>query len=190
VHIGDLVDNHAISYHEHDPDGRSPADEMSEVDIHLKRWFSAFPELHLCRGNHDRLIDRKAKTFGLPSRAFKSFREVWNFPLGWQDDFSWEFYGVRFMHGTGLSGERAHIKAAENNRQSTVIGHTHSTLAGNYLVSEKDRIFGMNVGCGIDRKTYAFAYGKDLLKKPALGCGVITDKGKFWQCFAGLINES
>ena len=28
VHIGDLVDNHSISYHEHDPDGWSPADEM------------------------------------------------------------------------------------------------------------------------------------------------------------------
>lgn len=157
---------------------------MAEADTHLKRWFGAFPELFLCRGNHDRLIDRKANTFGLPNRAFKSFREIWNFPLGWQDDFSWEFYGVRFMHGTGFSGQNAHIKAAESSRQSCVIGHTHSTLATNYLVSEKDRIFAMNVGCGIDRHAYAFNYGRDLPKKPALGCGVVTDKGKYCQVFA------
>ncbi len=177
------MDNHAISYHEHDPNGRSPIDEMNEADKRLKRWFGAFPELYLCLGNHDRLVFRKGKTYGIPNEALKTFREMWKLPKTWYDDFSWEFYGVRFTHGTGLSGERAHIKAAEQNRQSTVIGHTHSTLACNYLVSEKDRIFGMNVGCGIDRKTYAFEYGRDLLKKPVLGCGVVTDKGKYCQVF-------
>ncbi len=156
---------------------------MAEVDKHLKRWFGAFPELYLCLGNHDRLIDRKGKTFGLPSRAFKTFREIWNLPLGWQDNFSWEFYGVRFTHGTGFSGQYAHIRAAEQNRQSTVIGHTHSTLATHYLISEKDRIFAVNCGCGIDRKTYAFEYGRFLPKKPVLGCAVVTDKGKFCQTF-------
>ena len=87
------------------------------------------------------------------------------------------------MHGNGLSGKNAHIKAAEQNRQSTVIGHTHSTLAVNYLVSERDRIFGANCGCGIDRHSYAFAYGKEFLNKPALGCAVVTDYGQFVQVF-------
>jgi len=183
IHIGDLVDNHAISYHEHDPDGKSPADEMNEVDKYLKRWFDAFPDVYLCLGNHDRLVERKSRTFGLPSRALKTFREMWHLPLGWQDNFSWEFYGVRFVHGTGLSGPNAHIRAAEQNRQSTVIGHTHSTAATNYLVSENDRIFAMNVGCGIDRNTYAFEYGRFLPKKPVLACGVVTDKGKYCQAF-------
>jgi predicted phosphodiesterase len=184
IHIGDLVDLNSCSYHEHDPDGKSPKDEMSEVDIHLKRWFKAFPDkLYLCLGNHDRLIQRKAKTNGMPSRAIKTPSEMWHFPVGWQEAFSWEFYGVRFSHGTGLSGERAHIKAAEQGRQSTVIGHTHSTGAVTYLVSENDRIFGMNVGCGINRKSYAFEYGRDIIKKPFLGCGVVTDRGTFAQVF-------
>lgn len=181
------MDNHAISYHEHDPDGFSPQDEMSEVDKHLKRWFQAFPQVYLCWGNHDLLVSRKLRTFGISSRIMRPFRDIWNFPLGWQDNFSWEFYGVRFIHGTGLSGKNAHIKAAEQNRQSCVIGHTHSTLAVNYLVSEKDRIFGMNVGTGIERRSYAFEYGRDLINKPALGCGVITDKGQFAQAFPMLI---
>lgn len=177
------MDNNAISYHENDPDGYSPAYEMAEADKHLKRWFDAFPQLYLCLGNHDRLVARKSRTIGLPSRAFKSFRDMWHLPSGWQEDFFWEFYGVKFMHGTGLSGKYAHIRAAEQNRQSTVIGHTHSTLAVNYLVSEKDRIFAMNSGCGVDRKSYAFEYGRYLLNKPVLGCGVVTDKGNYCQVF-------
>lgn len=184
VHVGDLVDNHSISYHEHDSDGKSPADEMAEVDKHLKRWFECFPELHLCLGNHDRLIQRKTKTFGLPSRVLKPFREVWNFPFMWKDALSWEFDNVRYIHGTGLSGQKAHLKAAELGRQSTVIGHVHQWGGQiGYMVSELDRIFGMNVGCGINRKAYAFEYGRDLIKKPVLGCGVVTDKGKYCQFF-------
>lgn len=183
VHIGDLVDNHSISYHEHDPDGKSPKDEMTEADKHLKVWFKAFPKLFLCRGNHDRLVDRKSKTSGLPSRAFKQFREMWKLPKGWIDDFSFIIDNVVYQHGTGMTGDYAHTKAATQNRLSTVIGHTHTKLAGDYLVSEKDRIFGMNVACGIDRKTYAFEYGREMIKKPVLGCGVVTDKGKLWQVF-------
>jgi predicted phosphodiesterase len=158
---------------------------MAEVDKHLKLWFKAFEDrpVYLCLGNHDRLINRKALSFGLPSRAFKPFRDVWNFPLNWFEDFSWEIFGVRYTHGTGFSGQYAHIRAAEAHRQSTVIGHTHSTAAINYLVSEKDRIFGMNVGSGIDRKAYAFNYGRDLPKKPVLSCGVVTDRGNFCQVF-------
>ena len=94
VHIGDLVDNHAISYHEHDPNGRSPIDEMIEADNHLKDWFKAFPKLHLCIGNHDSMVDRKGRTVGLPKRAFKPFRKIWNLPSGWVDVFEVEIDGA------------------------------------------------------------------------------------------------
>jgi len=183
VHIGDAVDNHALNYHEHDPNGRSPIDEMREADDHLKSWFKAFPSLFLCKGNHDCLVDRKGRTVGLPERAFKPFREIWGLPKGWKDAFTWEIDGVRFQHGTGYAGDTAHMKAAYNNRQSTCIGHTHSAGAIGYIANEKDCIFGMNVGCLIDRDMYAFKYGKDFRKKPILGVGVITDAGRFAQFF-------
>ena len=183
VHIGDLVDNHAISYHEHDPDGLSPKNEMEEADKHLQKWFKAFPKVFLCRGNHDDLVDRKGRTTGLPKRAFKEFRKIWNLPNGWIDDFTFEINNVIFQHGTSYSGDTAHIKAAYNNRQSTIIGHTHSHLTGGYTANEKDKIFGVNCGCGINRKSYAFRYGKDFKKKPLIGCAVITDNGKYWQVF-------
>jgi hypothetical protein len=41
----------------------------------------------------------------------------------------------------------------------------------------------MNAGCGINRKSYAFEYGRELTKKPVIGCGVVTDEGKYAQFF-------
>ena len=183
VHIGDLVDNHSISYHEHDPDGWSPADEMIAADVHLEPWFKAFPKVELCSGNHDGLVDRKGKTVGLPKRCFKSFRSMWNLPRGWEDAFEHIIDGVLYKHGTGMSGRYAHVQAAERARMSTVIGHVHSSAGIEYIASSRDCIFGMNVGSGIDRKQYAFAYGKDFPRKPILACGVVTDNGRNPQVF-------
>ncbi len=104
-------------------------------------------------------------------------------PTGWRTGFSFELNGVRFIHGTGYSGDNAHMKAAAYNRQSTVIGHIHHLCTMGYTASHKDCIFGMASGCGIDRKTYSFAYERDFPKKPLIGCGVVTDRGKYAQVF-------
>lgn len=178
VHIGDLVDNHAISYHEHDPDGWSPAEEMAQADKKIAKWFKAFPKVSMCRGNHDNLVDRKGKTIGLPRRCFAEFRDMWNLPKGWVDDFSFEINGVHFKHGMGYSGKFAHVQAAVDERQSTVIGHLHSSAGVEWMANSKQIMFGMQVGCGLDRKAYAFAYGKDFRRKPILGCGIVTEGGK------------
>ena len=174
VHLGDLVDNHSISYHEHDPSGWAPADEMKEADKHLKKWFKAFPKVSLCRGNHCSLVDRKGKTVGLPKRCFRSFREMWQLPDGWVDDFSFTFDDVLYTHGTGYSGKTGHIMAAFDNRMNTVIGHIHSVSGVEYLANSKSLIFGMAVGCGVDNRKYAFAYGKGFRRKPIVSCGVVS----------------
>jgi hypothetical protein len=181
VIIGDLVDNHSISYHEHDPDGWSPLQEMEQADKKLKKWFKAFPNVFLTRGNHDTLPDRKGKTAGLPKRAFKPYREIWKLPKGWIDDFEFEINDVKYSHGTGGSGRYPHVLLAFHNRQSTVIGHFHSVAGVEWIANSKDCIFGMCVGCGVDRKSYAFAYGKDQKYKPVVGCGIVTDKGQYAQ---------
>ena len=173
VHIGDLVDNHAISYHEHDPNGLSPAEEMKEADKHLKAWFKAFPDVYLCRGNHDRLVDRKGKTVGLPERCFRSFRDIWQLPVRWVDDFQFTINNVLYKHGINCGGKNGHINSAIGARQSCVIGHSHTFAGVDWDATEKDCIFGMNVGCGINKSKYAFSYGRDFKKKPILGCGVV-----------------
>ena len=173
IHIGDLVDNNAISYYESDPDGLSPADEMKETDDKLKLWFKAFPKVKLCRGNHDILVDRKGRTAGLPTRCFKEFRDIWKLPDTWQDDFSFVIGDVLYKH-SGAGGKFGHVQTANNERMNTVIGHLHSVAGVEYTASERDIIFGMCVGCGIDRNKYAFAYGKGFARKPILSAGVVN----------------
>jgi hypothetical protein len=152
---------------------------MEETDNHVQKWFDAFPEVSLCRGNHDSLVDRKGKTVGLPTRCFKSFREMWKLPKGWKDGFDFTYDSVLYTHGTGYSGRNGHIMAAFDNRMSTVTGHLHSVAGVEYLANSKSLIFGMAVGCGIDDKKYAFEYGKGFRRKPIVSCGVVsyTSKG-------------
>lgn len=172
IHIGDLVDNNAISYHEHNPDGWSPENEMKEADKHLKAWYKAFPKVSLCLGNHDRLPDRKGKTVGLPRRCFRSFREMWNLSKGWVDDFSFVYDDVCYQHNA--SGKYGYIQAALDNRMNTVTGHGHSAAGVAWVANEKDLIFGLGVGCGLDRRRYAFNYGRQYRRKPILGCGLVS----------------
>lgn len=173
VHIGDLVDNHSISYHEKDPNSRGPKDEMDETDKHLKAWFKAFPKVKLCLGNHDRLPDRKGKTAGLPERCFTSFRNMWDLPDKWEVELSYMVNNVLYTHGQ-YYGKQYYLKHALESRLNTVVGHCHSEAGVGYVANERDLIFGMGVGTGIDRRTLAFAYQRGFVKKPIVSCGVVS----------------
>lgn len=175
IHIGDLVDNHAVSYHQHDPSGKSPGDEYKLALERCKEWYRVFPNVKICIGNHDALPFRKAFTAGLPKDWLKSYQEILQSPKTWEWDFVHYVNGVIYQHGTGLSGEMASINCARENRQSTVIGHLHTVMNTRFLASYKDLIFGTSVGCGIDHEAYAFAYGKENTRKPVLACAVVLN---------------
>ena len=178
VHIGDVADFHAISRHPHNPDGFSPKEELDETIKKLKIWYTAFPKCLVCVGNHDERIEKAAWQYGLSLHYFKTLTNILQFPKGWEYAFDHYAHGVRFFHGIGYSGDQGHVKAARNNQCSVVIGHIHSVSGAQFLVNERTRSFGMAVGCGIDRHSYAFNYGRDFAKKPIISCGVVLDNGK------------
>lgn len=176
-HIGDVVDHHAISAHDHNPDGFSPYNELHTCIKRLKSWYKAFPKVKACIGNHDERIERAAWKYGLSSSYFKSFRDIYEFPKGWEYSFDYYIYGIRIFHGMGYGGKYAHVTAAIENQQSIVMGHLHSNAGTWWSANEHNILFGLAVGCGIDRNTYAFRYGRDFRRKPILGAGVILDSG-------------
>ena len=55
---------------------------------------------------------------------------------------------------------------------SSVGGHIHTQAYVEWMVGRKFRVFGMQVGCGVDSESYAAAYAKNF-KKQAIGCGVV-----------------
>ena len=60
---------------------------------------------------------------------------------------------------------------------NTVQGHLHTQAYCEHYVGKRFRVFGMQVGCGINHKSYAMAYAK-YGKRPAVGVGIVTNNGK------------
>lgn len=167
VFIGDVIDNHYSSYHETNADGMGGGDELDLAIDRIARWYKAFPKADVTIGNHDRIIARKAQTSSIPKRWVRDYSEVLNTP-------NWNFIervvidDVQYMHGEGGTA-RTKSKA---DMMSTVQGHLHTQCYTEWSVGAKFKVFGTQVGCGIDHEKYAFAYAK-AGKKPAIGCAVV-----------------
>jgi predicted phosphodiesterase len=167
VHIGDCVDFHALSYHETDADGYSAGDELKLAKKHFARYYDVFPKMDVIWGNHSRMVSRKAMTSGIPKEWIKDFAEVFGVP-NWEYHHELEIDGVLYIHGEGGTARGK----CKNDLQSVVQGHLHTQSYVEYIVGRKNRVFGMQTGCGIDHEKYAFAYAK-AGKKPAISCGVV-----------------
>jgi hypothetical protein len=57
---------------------------------------------------------------------------------------------------------------------STVSGHLHSLCFTEWTIGAGIKLFGCQVGCGIDRESYGMAYAKNF-PRPAIGCAVILN---------------
>ncbi len=175
VCIGDEADMAAISEYDSDPDGMSAGDELVKAISELKKLYKLFPEVQVCTSNHTSRPFRQAYKYGLPRAMIREYRDMLQAPKGW----SWSDYvevdGVIYQHGEGFSGANGATKAALANSQSTVIGHIHAFAGIQYSATPRFLLFGMNVGCLIDKDAYAFAYGKHSVAKPIISVGVVLD---------------
>lgn len=177
VHIGDLVDWNSISYHEKHPSNSNADREYRRALKQVKQLSAAFPKADWMIGNHDALTTRQAITAGLPVEILRDYAEMWE--LDWT--VHKRFYklmidGVLYCHGdNGKGGEHSAYKNAQSNFKSTVQGHHHANAGVKYFVNEKFRVFGMDVGCGMDAKLLQFEYGRKFPRKPVLGCGIVVN---------------
>ena len=171
VFIGDVIDNHYSSYHETDADGLGGGEELDFAIKRIARWYEAFPKATVIIGNHDRLIMRKAQTSAIPKKWIKSYKEVLEVPK-WNFKVSYELDNVQYLHGEGGTA-RTKCRA---DLMNTVQGHLHTQCYTENYVGKNFRIFGMQVGCGIDFSSYSFAYAK-AGRKPAIACAVVLDNG-------------
>ena len=166
IFIGDILDNHYASYHETNANGMSGGSELHAAIKHVDKWASAFPVADVIIGNHDRLIMRKAFSSSVPQEWIKDYNEVLGTTWNWCNRIVYD--GVQYVHGEGGTARTK----AKNDMQSTVQGHIHTQAYCEWNVGNTFKIFGMQVGCGIDRNSYAAAYAKHF-KKQAIGCGVV-----------------
>jgi len=179
VCIGDEVDFHALSDYDHDPDGFSAGDEMARAIEGIRPFYRLFPTTQVCISNHTSRPFRRAYKYGIPKHFLKDYKEFLDAPAGWEWRDHWIIDGVRYEHGHELGGGMGKTAAATaplRNGRSTVFGHFHSSAGIHYISSPENLLFGFNVGCLIDFKSYAFAYAQGSKSRPILGCGII-DRG-------------
>lgn len=175
VFMGDLTDQYSLSRYAKDPDALTTTHEFDLSKKEISRWIKEFPKAQVVIGNHESRIVKRLADVGIPSNLlFKTFNELWDIPKTWVWDHEVFLDGITFIHGV-KSGPNAHILTAKDYRTSTVVAHTHSTLAVNWMSGPTDSIFAMNSGCLIDERAMAFKYASEMTSRPVLGCGVIID---------------
>ena len=176
VHIGDLVDNAALSFHLKKPQHKNPLDEYNKAMKQVRELTKAFPYCDLMLGNHDVLPYRWAKEVGIPEEMMRDFKSIFKLPKNWRVH---ERYGQKVIDGViyqhGDRGRSPAISAAKQEFSSVVQGHFHSKSEISFYANASDRIFGMQVGCGVDWKHSQMEYGIKFTAKPIISCGIVID---------------
>lgn len=178
VHIGDLVDWTAISFHASHPGHPSAEAEYQLALTQVGQIRKAFPEATVLLGNHDTRPARLSASVNIPDFLLKTHADIWCTP-------KWSYidrYGeitidnVRYCHGeVGRTGREAALKNAIESFAPTVQGHLHSQCGTQWWCNSRRKVFGMQVGCGIDIKKLQFLYARKFTHRPILGCGVVID---------------
>ena len=146
--------------------------------MQVAQLYRMFPKATWLVGNHDALTERQAGSAGLPCDVLKTYDEYWGVP-GWtvHPRFTrYHYDNTVYCHGdSGKGGMYAGVKNSRDNFINWVQGHCHSEAGVWYTTVEGARVFGMNVGCGIDHNLLQFNYGRKFNKKPTIGCGVVIN---------------
>lgn len=176
VHIGDLIDHHALSFHDSEPMLMDIYGELEDAREKLKPWQETFPEMYITNGNHDLIPARQLKKIGMEAEVWmRPLEEVYEFPEGWKIVDTLMCDDVLYHHGYTANGVNGFRNDAIKRMCNTVSGHAHGNAGISATASEHRLVWGMAVGCGVDVSSMAMAYGKHFLQKPIIACGVVID---------------
>ena len=173
VFIGDIIDNHFSSFWTADPDGYGAGQELDRAIDKIQIWYKHFPVAKVCIGNHDAIVRRRSFEVGISKKWVRDYNEVLRVP-NWDFKEVHKINGVIYTHGTNSSGRNAAVNKALQFGDPTVQGHIHTESSVIYA----GKVWGMQVGCGVDRQAYAMAYSKFFPKPYKISCGVVLNKGK------------
>jgi hypothetical protein len=171
---GDEVDYHAISFHKADPDLPSAGEELERAKVFMRQMYRLFPKATILESNHGSLVYRKALDGGLPKAVFKNYNDILEAPPTWKwvNDLilDTDKGKVYFHHSRGKA-----FRTAQTYGMSHVCGHHHESFDIQFLSTPDKLLFGLTVGCLVDKKSLALAYNKINLKRPIIGVAVILN---------------
>ena len=175
VNIGDLLDFHAISMHDSNPDLYSAGMELDKAKEYIKVLEDIFPEVIEVDSNHSSLVYRRALKYGMSKAYLKDYGDFletkkWK----WVDDLTLTMSnGQRCFFTHGRSADV--LKVSQTMGMNCVQGHYHTKFLISYWANPDNLFFAMNVGCLINQKSMAFSYAKNFKTRFILGCGIILN---------------
>lgn len=172
VHIGDEIDLHASSRFITDQKAMNYEDELYQAREFLRDLSDVFPYATVTSGNHTKINYRKAKEAGIDIQALKPLGQYLHLPDTWKWVDNVYINGVRYQH-KGKTGMLGAINTAKDVGCSCVIGHSHVYGNITYRNNSSGTYFGMDVGCMINKDSYAFNYASEYYNGLTLGCGVV-----------------
>jgi metallophosphoesterase superfamily enzyme len=175
IFIGDVVDLHAISFHDKEPGCPGPKEEYERTKEAIKLWHDTFPKAIVTVGNHDKRVIRRAKSVDIPDLFLKSYNQIWGtYGWRWVDDY-YTKDDVYFYHGDGQGGEYPSANAVRKMLMSVVMGHNHTASGVKYYVNPNRRVFACDTGAGCDDRAMAFAYADKQKRRSVMSAAVIID---------------
>jgi predicted MPP superfamily phosphohydrolase len=177
IFLGDEVDGHSWSFHSHDSELASPADELKAAIKILQKVYKIFPKAFLLHSNHGSLLERKTKANGLPISVLKPLPQLYETPgWFWTDRIILQTKIGSTILGHGMSPKE--LEWAKSEGMSTVEGHYHTVFRLSWGARPSGEYYSMHLGCLINFGSLAFAYAKSNLKQPMIGSGIIHKDGE------------
>ena len=173
--LGDELDNHKGSFHEHIPDLPSWEDELQKGIDCIHELEAIFPKMDVLESNHGSLWFRKASAAGLPRRLLRSYEEV----LGTKQ-WKWHFdlivkmsngQPVYFHHSKSVNC----LKTSQSMGMCAVQGHHHNLFSIQYWATPLGLYWALQLSCMADKDSLAQSYGKNNLQRPIVGNGIILN---------------
>ena len=174
VFIGDVVDWHGISFHARHPSAPRPKEEYRLAWERVARWVTTFPVAKVCIGNHDERPERLAASVNIPTEFLIGYNQMWACP-DWHWAHDHVIDDVYYFHGTNNGGLYPAANVQKTMAMSVVMGHVHSRSNIVSTATPFKRFFGMDTGCLVDDRAFAFAYGRHMKRRSVLSAGVIID---------------
>jgi predicted phosphodiesterase len=174
--VGDITDQKSWSRFLKDPTDDCPETEWNKTMKASKELSKMFPKLLIRRSNHDQRYIKKAYEAGIVKAMLRGLDELFPYK-GWRwildnDPHELNNGSIAVMHGDELQGS---VKSKVQHLAMNVVqGHTHKAEIV-YNCTFNRRLWGMDVGCMIDKKSAAFEYAAKYLSKVWVGFGWVQD---------------
>ena len=173
---GDVVDNHAGSFHDSEYGTLSSKEEFDQTYESMQRLSKIYPKMDIVIGNHDAIPARKAKSAGLPQDTIKDYNDLYGVNWNWKDK---HFFNVKDKEDKCLLVHTMSTNTLNNAKShsfNSIQGHHHSSFGIEYFADEGQLRWSLTAACLIDLKHPAFNYASGAtMKRPIIGMAAIID---------------